>query len=144
MYPLWRRIVGSLGIAVLILNWMFGADNLTRDFSDVANGSIVLAVIWLITYRAWPALEITWDFFTSPEAKRAYRPTWPHVLGAFGLSLGVQLFLVLFALTLSRNIEVDPWALLRTVLIDAVIAYIAWPAVVMKWRHWRARQPTTR
>lgn len=59
MVPLWRRIVGSLGFAVLVLVWMFDIDGLTRDSSDVANVSIVLTIIWIVTYRAWPALQIT-------------------------------------------------------------------------------------
>jgi hypothetical protein len=124
---------------VLILLWVFGLDDLTRDSGDVANFTIVLTVIWLITWRAWPAVEITWEFFTSPAAKRAYRPTWSHVLGALGLGLGLTLLPALFLLTVSRNIEANLGGLGLRLLLYSLGFYIAWPAMVVRWRRLRTR-----
>ncbi len=137
----WRRFLGSLGYAVLLLHWQIGIDRLNWDANDVTVFLVVMGICWLITWRAWPAVEITWNFFTSPEAKRAYRPTWSHVLGALGLSLGLGLMFALLLLIAGRGSDVDPGGLGRGVLLFALIFYIAWPAIVVRWRRLRIQNP---
>lgn len=137
----WRRFFGSLVCAALLLPWVFGIDRLPRDADDAASFALFLGICWFIAWRAWPAVAITWEFLASPEVKRAYAPTWPHVLRAFGLGLGLLLAPALFLLTMSSNIEVDLGDLARTLLVYTLIFYIAWPAIVVRWRRLRASNP---
>jgi hypothetical protein len=133
----WRQFFGSLVCAALLLPWFFGIDRLPRDAGDAASLAIFLGLCWLITWRAWPAVEIAWETFASPEARRAYLPTWPHALGALGLGVGFLLAPALFQLPLSTSIEFDPAVLARRLLVNALIFYIAWPALVVGWRRLR-------
>ena len=137
----WRHFFGSLGCALLLLNWLLGIDRLTWDPNDVTIFLIILGICWLITWRAWPAVEIAWEFFASPAAKRAYRPTWPHVLGAFGLSLGIALASALPLLMAGRGDDVDFGARSGGVLLLALILYIVWPVIAMTWRRLRTLMP---
>lgn len=75
-----------------------------------------------------------WDSCTSPDAKRAYCASWPHVLGAAGISLGLYLLVLLFVLTMGRNITVDWGRLVRSLLIVAMLGYLYWPEMVEGWR----------
>lgn len=134
----WRQFIGLLVCAALLLPWLFGIDRLPSDADDAASFALFLGICWLIAWRAWPAVEIAWEFFAAPEVKRAYRPTWSHVLGAVGLSLGLLLAPALFLLTLSRNIEADLGGMVRQGLLYALVFYIAWPAIVVRWRRLRA------
>jgi hypothetical protein len=143
--PLWRRLIGSLVCAAFILPWMFGIDRLPSDADDAASFAIFLGICWLIAWRAWPAVEITWEFFTSPEARHAYRPTWSHVLGAFGLGMGLILALAFLAslplVMAGRNPDVEPGTLIRGMLQFTLVFYVFWPAIVVRWRRVRTPAP---
>jgi hypothetical protein len=135
----WRQFLGSLASAVLLLHWQIGLDRLTWDPNDAMVILVILGICWLITWRAWPAVEITWDFFTSPEAKRAYRPTWPQVLGALGLGLVLAVATAIPLLLAGRESDVDFGARAQGGLLVALIFFIAWPALVVRWRQARTR-----
>ena len=122
---------------MLLLHWQFGIDRLAWESNDLATLGVVLAMCWLITWRAWPALEITRAFLISPEAGLAYRPTWPHVLGALGLGLVWPVATAIPLLLADRASDVDFGARTRGGLLLALICYIVWPALVIKWRQVR-------
>jgi hypothetical protein len=135
----WQQLFGSLGCAVLLLHWQIGLDRLTWDPNDVMIFLVVLGICWLITWRAWPAVEIAWKILASPEVKRAYRPTWPHVLGALGVSVGLGVLTAFPLLMAGRDSDVDFGGLAGGVLLFALVFYIAWPALVGRWRRMRGQ-----
>ena len=135
----WRQFFGSLACALLLLNWLVGIDRLTWDPNDVTIFLVILGICWLIAWRAWPAVEITWEFFASPEVKRASAPTWPHVLGALCLGLALAFATAIPLLLAGREGDVDLGARSGGVLLFGLIFYIAWPAIVVKWRRVRTR-----
>ncbi len=138
MKPVVLRIAGSLVVALLLLFVMFGARGWIGEPGGVWGAAVLMAIVGLIVYRVWPTYGYLREFFTMPEAKRAYRPTWPHVIGAIGISLGVHLLFVLFLLTISRDIIINYGGWLRSMVIFAALAYLSWPAIVVKWRRmWR-------
>ena len=137
----WRRFFGSLVCAALLLPWLFGIDRLPRDADDAASVALFLGICWIIAWRAWPAVEIAWEFFTSPAAKRAYAPMWPHVLGALSLGLALAFATAIPLLLAGRESDVDPGARARGSLLFALIFYIAWPAIVAPWRRLRMQNP---
>jgi hypothetical protein len=65
------------------------------------------------------------EFFTSPEARRAYRPTSPHVLEALGLGLALAFVTAIPLLLAGSESGVDLGARARGGLPFALILYIA-------------------
>ena len=103
--------------------------------------SVIPGICWLIAWRAWSAVEIIWEFSTSPEVKRAYAPTWPHVLGALCLGLALAFAPAIPLLLAGRESDVDLGARARGGLLFALIFSIAWPAIVVRCRRLRMQNP---
>jgi hypothetical protein len=137
-----RRIAGSLVLALILLHWTFGLPEVAswlRDPGGPGVVAVVLAIAWFVADRVWLAAGILWHRFASPAVQRAYRPTWPHMLGAAGVSLGLHLLLLVLLLTMSRNVAPDWGGLARSLLTVAAVTYVVWPAIVLRCRQWRSR-----
>lgn len=136
----WRRIVGSAALGIAAFLWLFRDRlHLFTSVNDALVVFVIVLILAIIAYRAWPAFPIIWDLCRTPEGRQAMRPTLLHLAGAMGFAVLIMVLLFLVLRSLSSNITVQWPRTLRSLLILTFVGYFVFPWIYVRWRRWGTR-----